>query len=61
VLDPFVGTGSLLVEAAVRGALCVGIDLDGRVITGSGVGKLNKKSPLYSYTLTRAVALNLLP
>lgn len=32
VLDPFVGTGSVLVPAAHRGALTLGTDIDIRVI-----------------------------
>ena len=57
VLDPFVGTGSLLLGAALRGAHCTGIDLDGRVINGSGVGKLNRKSTFYSKFITRGLIL----
>lgn len=34
VLDPFVGTGSFLVAAAVLGAACLGSDIDGRQIRG---------------------------
>eukprot|EP00457_Paulinella_chromatophora_P006172 gb/GEZN01006190.1/.p1 GENE.gb/GEZN01006190.1/~~gb/GEZN01006190.1/.p1 ORF type:complete len:454 (-),score=82.10 gb/GEZN01006190.1/:298-1659(-) len=34
VLDPFVGTGSILISAADRGAVTVGSDLDFRVIHG---------------------------
>lgn len=34
VLDPFVGTGSILVSCAQRGAYCVGTDIDIRVIRG---------------------------
>ena len=34
VLDPFVGTGSILVSCALRGAYCVGTDIDIRVLRG---------------------------
>jgi len=34
VLDPFVGTGSILVSCALRGAYCVGTDIDWRVLRG---------------------------
>ncbi|KAH3899258.1 related to tRNA (guanine(10)-N2)-methyltransferase [Saccharomycodes ludwigii] len=33
--DPFVGTGSFLVTAAEFGALCLGSDIDGRMIRGN--------------------------
>jgi len=36
VLDPFVGTGSILVSCAARGAYCVGTDIDIRVLRGKG-------------------------
>jgi hypothetical protein len=36
VLDPFVGTGSLLVSAAHWGAYCVGTDIDYHTILGKG-------------------------
>ncbi len=47
MLDPFVGTGSLLIPPSHFGALCFGHDLDSRVIHGSGVGNINKKSTFY--------------
>ena len=34
VLDPFVGTGSILLSCALRGAYCVGTDIDIRVLRG---------------------------
>lgn len=34
VFDPFVGTGSILVSCALRGAFCVGTDIDIRVLRG---------------------------
>lgn len=55
VLDPFTGSGSLLIAASIRGAHCTGIDLDGRILTGTGVGKLNYKSSFYSNFLIRDV------
>ncbi|GKY95054.1 hypothetical protein MPSEU_000469700 [Mayamaea pseudoterrestris] len=36
VLDPFVGTGSILLSCAYRGAYCVGTDIDFRVLRGKG-------------------------
>jgi tRNA (guanine10-N2)-methyltransferase len=34
VLDPFVGTGSILLACALRGAHCIGTDIDIRVLRG---------------------------
>jgi tRNA (guanine10-N2)-methyltransferase len=49
VFDPYVGTGSILVAAAQRGAYVLGADIDPRVIRE---GKLNKatgqRSDIYS-------------
>ncbi len=39
VFDPFVGTGSLLIAAAKWGAVCIGQDLDWKVIHGRMKGK----------------------
>ena len=39
VWDCFVGTGSLLVAAAAHGAVCVGSDIDMRVLKGLKKGK----------------------
>ena len=36
VIDPFVGTGSILLTSALRGAYCVGTDIDIRVLRGKG-------------------------
>ncbi|KAG7340158.1 RNA methylase family UPF0020 protein [Nitzschia inconspicua] len=36
VYDPFVGTGSILLSCALRGAYCVGSDIDIRVLRGKG-------------------------
>ena len=36
VFDPFVGTGSILLSCAMRGAYCIGSDIDIRVIRGKG-------------------------
>jgi len=36
VLDPFVGTGSILLSCALRGAYCVGTDIDIRILRGKG-------------------------
>jgi len=43
MLDPFCGTGSLLIPTAYFGAFPIGSDIDHRVIHGLGVGKLNPK------------------
>lgn len=48
VLDPFVGTGSLLVPASHFGSFCFGSDLDPRVLHGFGVGRVNNKSDFFS-------------
>lgn len=48
VLDPFVGTGGLLIPPASMGALTFGSDLDIRVLNGYSVGRINKKSPYYA-------------
>jgi tRNA (guanine10-N2)-methyltransferase len=34
VMDPFVGTGSILLSSAIRGAYCMGTDIDLRVLRG---------------------------
>mmetsp|Transcript_3049 Transcript_3049/g.4505 ORF Transcript_3049/g.4505 Transcript_3049/m.4505 type:complete len:541 (+) Transcript_3049:115-1737(+) len=34
VMDPFVGTGSILLSCAIRGAYCIGTDIDIRVLRG---------------------------
>jgi len=36
VFDPFVGTGSILLSCALRGAYCFGTDIDIRVLRGKG-------------------------
>jgi tRNA (guanine10-N2)-methyltransferase len=36
VYDPFVGTGSILLSCALRGAYCIGSDIDIRVLRGKG-------------------------
>jgi hypothetical protein len=41
VIDPFVGTGSILVAASTFGSLCFGTDIDIRVLKG----KSNSKAP----------------
>ncbi|EZG65667.1 putative methyltransferase, partial [Gregarina niphandrodes] len=42
VLDPFCGTGSILIAASRLGAVCFGSDLDKRVVRGWGVAYLNR-------------------
>jgi len=48
VLDPFAGTGGLLIPPASKGAIIFGCDLDIRVLNGYSVGRINKRSPFYS-------------
>lgn len=48
VIDPFVGTGGLLIPPSSKGAITFGSDLDIRVINGYSVGRINTKSPFYS-------------
>lgn len=43
VLDPFAGTGSILVACSALGAFCFGSDIDLRVLQGYSVGKKAKK------------------
>lgn len=38
VIDPFVGTGSVLIPCGTHGAMCYGTDIDIRVLLGIGVG-----------------------
>ncbi|CAI5724200.1 unnamed protein product [Hyaloperonospora brassicae] len=38
VIDPFVGTGSVLIPCGTHGATCFGTDIDIRVLLGTGVG-----------------------
>ena len=42
VIDPFVGTGSLLIPPSHYKALCFGCDLDVRVLRGYSVGYTRK-------------------
>ncbi len=35
VLDPFCGTGTLLMEAAILGMKCIGVDIDGNQVQGA--------------------------
>eukprot|EP00937_MAST-01D_sp_MAST-1D-sp2_P005527 g5527.t1 len=44
VLDPFVGTGSLLVSCSTFGAACAGWDIDTRVLQGMIKGKLTGRN-----------------
>mmetsp|Transcript_4706 Transcript_4706/g.8847 ORF Transcript_4706/g.8847 Transcript_4706/m.8847 type:complete len:429 (-) Transcript_4706:212-1498(-) len=45
ILDPFCGTGSILVAAAHFKALCFGCDIDMRVLRGWSVGRSTSDSP----------------
>jgi len=42
VLDPFVGTGGILLAASVFGPVCFGGDIDMRVLKGLAVGRSTK-------------------
>ena len=42
VVDPFVGTGSLLIPSSIYKAICFGCDLDVRVLRGYSVGYTRK-------------------
>ena len=42
VVDPFVGTGSLLIPPSIYNAICFGCDLDVRVLRGYSVGYTRK-------------------
>lgn len=42
VLDPFVGTGSLLIACSLLGGTCVGADIDWRILHGIVKGKSKK-------------------
>ena len=48
IIDPFVGTGGLLIPPASMGAITFGSDLDTRVLNGYSVGRINKKSKFYA-------------
>lgn len=48
VIDPFVGTGGLLIPPSTKKAIVFGSDLDIRVINGYSVGRINKRSPYYN-------------
>ena len=49
VIDPFVGTGSLLIPPSVYKAICFGCDLDVRVLRGYSVGYTRKSEEDKSY------------
>jgi len=49
-MDPFVGTGSILVSCALRGAYCMGTDIDLRVLKGRSQEE-NVKSNFRQYGL----------
>lgn len=52
VMDPFVGTGSILLSCALRGAYCMGTDIDIRVLRGKGADQ-NVFSNFAQYGLPR--------
>jgi len=43
VIDPFVGTGGILIPCSVIGAEVFGADMDIRVLKGYGIAQLNRK------------------
>lgn len=50
VLDPFVGTGGILLAASHFGAICYGGDIDMRVLKGLGVGRSTKNTQADIFT-----------
>lgn len=50
VLDPFVGTGGILIAASHFGAICFGGDIDIRVLKGLGVGRSTKDTQADIFT-----------
>ncbi|OMJ69813.1 hypothetical protein SteCoe_32375 [Stentor coeruleus] len=50
VLDPFVGTGGILLAASVFGGVCYGGDIDMRVLKGLGVGRSTKNTQADIFT-----------
>ncbi len=48
VLDPFVGTGSILVPASTLGAMCVGMDIDARILAGKDGKNITSNFQQYS-------------
>ena len=62
VLDPYVGTGSLLVACAQFGAVCMGTDIDHRVLRGKGAGKTMRDNfEQYGLPLPEIVRMDLSP
>ena len=57
VLDPFVGTGSLLVSAAHFGAVCIGCDIDYNTIKGKGLWRNRVFCCVHPHLLLRAFLL----
>jgi tRNA (guanine10-N2)-methyltransferase len=52
VMDPFVGTGSILLSCALKGAYCIGTDIDLRVLRGKGHDE-NVRSNFRQFALPR--------
>jgi len=52
VMDPFVGTGSILLSCAIKGAYCIGTDIDLRVLRGKGTCE-NVRSNFEQFGLPR--------
>lgn len=53
VLDPFAGTGSILIACSAMNSICFGSDIDLRVLQGYSVGRQNKKKIEGSEIITR--------
>eukprot|EP00160_Parvularia_atlantis_P019763 Unigene7897_Nuclearia_a/m.24246 Unigene7897_Nuclearia_a/g.24246 ORF Unigene7897_Nuclearia_a/g.24246 Unigene7897_Nuclearia_a/m.24246 type:complete len:168 (-) Unigene7897_Nuclearia_a:756-1259(-) len=49
-LDPFVGTGSIVVPLAVQGAFALGIEIDSRVVRGTGKSLSNNQRAAHRRT-----------
>lgn len=52
IMDPFVGTGSILLSCALKGAFCIGTDIDLRVLRGRGADE-NVRSNFEQFGLPR--------
>ena len=61
-LDPYVGTGSLLVACSQFGAFCMGSDIDHRVLRGKGEGRTMRDNfKQYNLTVPEIIRADLSP
>jgi len=61
-LDPYVGTGSLLVACSQFGAFCMGSDIDHRVLRGKGEGRTMRDNfEQYSLPVPEIIRCDLSP